>query len=129
MRQLRAVSLRIASPRFASLQIARAEAVGRLAFGRFAVGQGVHKAAASWSHDAGYVQACFANEIPLCLTATPKYFMKTRAFDESKDASRTNRLFTGLTMTLGAVEQNVVNIVLKNAVLEVILPDFIAKPL
>ena len=55
--------------------------------------------------------------------------MKTRAFDESKDASRTNRLFTGLTMTLGAVEQNVVNIVLKNAVLEVILPDFIAKPL
>jgi len=32
-------------------------------------------------------------------------------------------------MTLGAVEQNVVNIVLKFRFLELILPDFIAKPL
>ena len=54
---------------------------------------------------------------------------KNSQIRSSNYATRTNQLSTGLTMTLDAVEQNVVNIVLKCRVLEANFLNFITKPL
>jgi len=59
----------------------------------------------------------------------PKNSVQSHSFDESRHVSRTNRLHTGLTMTLRLVEQNVVNIVLKLAVYGLNFCDFIGEPL
>ena len=83
----------------------------------------------SYLADTGFDHAYFANDIPLCRKATQCGPEKLLTGCKSVNENYTNHVFTGLTMTAGPVEQNVVNIVLKLAVELQNSPNFIAHPL